>query len=105
MSRRCLSADSNSRDGTLVIPASVGQGVRGRAASRRASSTERLLEGTKMNKLQLSIAVGHYDRIRPLVDGEVQIEGVDPVYMTQEPEEIFFRAFRHADYDVCELSL
>ncbi len=58
-----------------------------------------------MNKLQLSIAVGHYDRIRPLVDGEVQIEGVDPVYMTQDPEEIFFRAFRHADYDVCELSL
>ena len=42
-----------------------------------------------MNKLQLSIAVGHYDRIRPLVDGEVQIEGVDPVYMTQDPEEIF----------------
>ena len=58
-----------------------------------------------MNKLRLSIAVGHYDRIRPLVDGEVQIEGVDPVYMTQDPEEIFFRAFRHADYDVCELSL
>ena len=58
-----------------------------------------------MNKLRLSIAVGHYDRIRPLVDGEVQIEGVAPVYMTQDPEEIFFRAFRHADYDVCELSL
>ena len=58
-----------------------------------------------MNKLQLSIALGHYDRIRPLVDGEVQIEGVDPVYLLQDPEEIFFRAFRHADYDICELSL
>lgn len=58
-----------------------------------------------MNKLELSIAVGHYDRIRPLVDGEVQIEGVAPIYLTQDPEEIFFRAFRHADYDVCELSL
>jgi len=58
-----------------------------------------------MNELQLSVAVGHYDRIRPLVDGEVQIEGVAPVYLTQDPEEIFFRAFRHADYDVCELSL
>ncbi|MFK4136316.1 ABC transporter substrate-binding protein [Pseudomonas luteola] len=58
-----------------------------------------------MNKLNLSIAVGNYDRIRPLVDGEVQIDGVDPIFMLQDPEEIFFRAFRHADYDICELSL
>ncbi|MCM3038006.1 ABC transporter substrate-binding protein, partial [Bacillus pumilus] len=58
-----------------------------------------------MSKLQLSIAVGNYDRMRPLVDGDVQIDGVDPVFMLQEPEEIFFRAFRHADYDICELSL
>jgi 4,5-dihydroxyphthalate decarboxylase len=58
-----------------------------------------------MSKLQLSVAVGNYDRMRPLVDGEVQIDGVDPVFMLQDPEEIFFRAFRHADYDICELSL
>ncbi|WP_454830243.1 ABC transporter substrate-binding protein [Paraburkholderia xenovorans] len=58
-----------------------------------------------MSKLQLSVAVGPYDRMRPLVDAEVQIEGVDPTFMLQEPEEIFFRAFRHADYDICELSL
>lgn len=58
-----------------------------------------------MQKLNLSIAVGNYDRIRPLVDGEVQIDGVDPIFMLQDPEEIFFRAFRHADYDICELSL
>jgi 4,5-dihydroxyphthalate decarboxylase len=58
-----------------------------------------------MSKLNLSVAVGNYDRMRPLVDGEVQIDGVDPVFMLQDPEEIFFRAFRHADYDFCELSL
>jgi 4,5-dihydroxyphthalate decarboxylase len=58
-----------------------------------------------VSKLQLSVAVGPYDRMRPLVDGEVQIEGVDPTFMLQEPEEIFFRALRHADYDICELSL
>ena len=57
------------------------------------------------HKLQLSIAVGNYDRIRPLIDGDAQIEGVDPVFLLQDPEEIFFRAFRHADYDICELSL
>jgi len=58
-----------------------------------------------MGKLNLSVAVGNYDRMRPLVDGEVQIDGVDPLFMLQDPEEIFFRAFRHADYDICELSL
>ena len=58
-----------------------------------------------MSKLQLSVAVGDYDRMRPLVDGAVQIDGVDPQYMLLEPEEIFFRAFRHADFDICELSM
>ncbi len=58
-----------------------------------------------MAKLTLSVAVGNYDRTRPLADGEVQIDGVDPVFMLLEPEEIFFRAFRHVAFDVCELSL
>jgi 4,5-dihydroxyphthalate decarboxylase len=58
-----------------------------------------------MAKLQLSIAVGDYDRVRALADGQVQIEGVDPQFLSLEPEEIFFRAFRHADFDVTELSM
>jgi 4,5-dihydroxyphthalate decarboxylase len=58
-----------------------------------------------MAKLNLSVAVGDYDRTRPLIDGTVQIDGVDPVFMTLSPEEIFFRAFRGAEFDVCELSL
>ena len=57
-----------------------------------------------MPKLSLSVAVGDYDRMRPLVDGAVQIDGVDPVFSLLEPEEIFFRAIRHAEFDVCELS-
>ena len=58
-----------------------------------------------MSKLNLSIAVRDYDRVRPLMDGTVQIDGVDPVFLALEPEEIFFRAFRHAEFDICELSL
>src|SRR5215211_2953609 len=58
-----------------------------------------------MSKLSLSFAFGDYDRTRPLLDGSVQIDGVDPVFMTLSPEEIFFRAFRSADFDVTELSL
>ena len=58
-----------------------------------------------MAKLELSVAVGDYDRTRALIDGSVAIDGVDPVYMTLVPEEIFFRAFRAAEFDICELSL
>lgn len=42
-----------------------------------------------MSKLSLSIAIGNYDRMRPLVDGNVQIDGVNPVFMLHDPEEIF----------------
>lgn len=56
-------------------------------------------------KLRLSVALGDYDRIRPLVDGSVSIDAVDPQFMLLDPEEIFFRAFRHADFDITELSM
>ena len=58
-----------------------------------------------MSKLTLSVAVGDYDRTRPLSEGSVQIDGVAPVIMNLSPEEIFFRAFRNAEFDICELSL
>jgi 4,5-dihydroxyphthalate decarboxylase len=56
-------------------------------------------------KLKLSIATGDYDRTRPLVDGEAQIDGVDPIFMLLSPEEMFFRSFRDQAFDVSELSL
>src|SRR3984885_1729838 len=58
-----------------------------------------------MANLRLSVAVGNYDRCRALFDGEVQMDGVTPVFMKLSPEEIFFRAFRNAEFDICELSL
>jgi len=58
-----------------------------------------------MAKLNLSVAVGPYDRTRALIDGTVKIDGVEPVCMTLPPEEIFFRALRHTEFDICELSL
>ena len=48
--------------------------------------------------------MGDYDRTRALLDGSVQIDGVDPVFMTLSPEEMFFRAMRSADFDISELS-
>ena len=58
-----------------------------------------------MAKLKLSVAVGDYDRTRALIGGAVAIDGVEPVFMTLVPEEIFFRAIRAAEFDICELSL
>ncbi len=58
-----------------------------------------------MSALRLSVAIGDYDRNRPIIDGSVRIDGVDSVVMTLSPEEIFFRAFRHTEFDICELSL
>src|SRR5258705_12564138 len=58
-----------------------------------------------MSLLTLSVAIGDYDRNRPLIDGAVKIDGGDPVFMNLVPEEIFFRAFRTQDFDICELSL
>jgi 4,5-dihydroxyphthalate decarboxylase len=55
--------------------------------------------------IPLTIACGNYDRTRPLFDGQVLIDGCDPVFLPLPPEEIFFRAFVHAEFDVSELSL
>lgn len=57
-----------------------------------------------MPDLTLSIAMGDYDRTRPIHDGRVRIDGVTPTTMLLTPEEMFFRAFRHEAFDVSELS-
>src|SRR5262249_48323332 len=59
----------------------------------------------KMSKLKLSVAIGNYDRARPLFDGAVQIHGDDPIFMPLPHEETFFGALRTLDFDICELSM
>ncbi|MDO6730876.1 ABC transporter substrate-binding protein [Marinovum sp. 2_MG-2023] len=58
-----------------------------------------------MSDLNLSIAMGNYDRVQPLLNRNVAIDGVNPVFMLLPPEEIMFRAFRHHEFDITELSL
>ena len=57
-----------------------------------------------MNTLELSLACGNYDRTRALIDGRVQADGCRLLPLPLSPEEIFFRAFRHAEFDIAELS-
>jgi 4,5-dihydroxyphthalate decarboxylase len=57
-----------------------------------------------MPKLRLTIATENYDRVRPLVDGRVQIEGCEINYLCLGPEEAFYRAFTNKEFDITELS-
>src|SRR5262245_8604968 len=58
-----------------------------------------------MAKLELSVAIGGYVRSRPLLGGSVVIDGVCPICVSLSPVVIFFRAFRHGEFDICVLSL
>ena len=58
-----------------------------------------------MVDIPITVACGNYDRTRPIMDGRVRVEGCAVTYLPLYPEEIFFRAFRYREFDVCELSL
>src|SRR5262249_54197389 len=58
-----------------------------------------------MHKLQLTLACGRYDRTQPLIDGRVQVEGVDLTFLPLRPGETFWRMLNHGEFDVSEMSL
>jgi 4,5-dihydroxyphthalate decarboxylase len=55
-------------------------------------------------RIPITLACGDYDRTRAIKDGRVSVEGCDVTYLPMEPEEVFHRAFKHQEFDVCELS-
>ncbi|MGF6756155.1 ABC transporter substrate-binding protein [Paraburkholderia sp. GAS42] len=55
--------------------------------------------------LELSLACQITDRTRALLDGKVAIEGCKINFVRGPAEELFQRAFRHAEFDISELSL
>jgi 4,5-dihydroxyphthalate decarboxylase len=57
-----------------------------------------------MVDVPITVACGNYDRTGALKDGRVKVEGCAVTYLPLYPEEIFFRAFRYAEFDVSELS-
>jgi 4,5-dihydroxyphthalate decarboxylase len=46
-----------------------------------------------------------YDRTRLLMDGRINIEGIELNYLNLPIEETFFRMMRHEEFDVAEMSL
>src|ERR1700687_765763 len=57
-----------------------------------------------MVEVPITIACGNYDRTRAIRDGRVRVEGCAVTLLPLDPEEIFFRASRYAEFDVSELS-
>ena len=56
--------------------------------------------------MRLTLACGRYDRTQALIDGRVQIEGVDELtYLALRPGETFWRMLNHEEFDVSEMSL
>lgn len=58
-----------------------------------------------MSKIELTLACGDYDLLRPLINGELQPQGIDLNVVTMASPERHGRMLRHEEFDVCELSL
>jgi 4,5-dihydroxyphthalate decarboxylase len=58
-----------------------------------------------MANLRLSLACGPYDRTQALIDGTIRPDGIDLIYLTLQPAEIFWRMLQYQEFDVSEMSL
>jgi len=58
-----------------------------------------------MSKLSVSLAISDYDHVRDFVSGRVVAEGLDINFQILHPPEIFDRATRDQEWDICEMSL
>ena len=58
-----------------------------------------------MAKLKLTIAFDKYDYLQPLLDGEVEAEGIDLNILTVESGIRHERMFHYGEYDACEFSM
>jgi 4,5-dihydroxyphthalate decarboxylase len=58
-----------------------------------------------MAKLAITIACENYDRVQAIRSGQVEVSGCDVNFLQTPPEELFFRAYRHQEFDVAELSM
>ena len=70
------------------------------------SNDERLsLKQRIMTKLRVTLACGDYDRTRPLIEGKVNISGIDLDVTVLSSGERHSRFMRNLEFDVCELQV
>jgi 4,5-dihydroxyphthalate decarboxylase len=58
-----------------------------------------------MAKLKLTIAFDKYDYLQPLLNGEIEAEGIDLNILTVESGIRHERMFHYGEYDACEFSM
>ncbi len=58
-----------------------------------------------MSKLQLSFVTGRNERVVPLYDGSVEVEGVELVVTHSDPSETFWRQLNFEEFEFAEMSL
>ena len=58
-----------------------------------------------MARLSLTLAAGNVDRVRAIVDGRVQPEGIDLNYIASQPPDIFWRMLQFKEFEISEMSL
>lgn len=56
------------------------------------------------NRLPLSIAFWDYDRTKPMIEGKIGIDGIEPRFLSLWVEETFYRMLHNAEFDVSEMS-
>ena len=57
-----------------------------------------------MEKLQLSFISASNERIALLLDGTVDVEGIDLMWTNSDPSETFWRQLKFEEFEVCEMS-
>src|SRR6202023_1530313 len=57
-----------------------------------------------MPDIPITVASGEYDRIRPIRDGAVKVDGCAVTYHVGEPNQLFVRNLKKQEFDVSEMS-
>ena len=58
-----------------------------------------------MKRLQLSLVSSKYERIAPLLDGTIPVEGAELVWTNSNPSETFWRQLKFGEFQVAEMSM
>lgn len=58
-----------------------------------------------MSNIPLALSCLDYDRVRPLVTGEVQPTGIDLTFLANPPDESIWRMADHGEFDAAEMTL
>ncbi len=58
-----------------------------------------------MEKVTLTLAIGNYDHVRDLTDGQVSVQGAKLIVLNLPPEEVFYRFTLHREWDLSEMSM